>query len=252
MHQWLRTCCARFHRGWRRWRCIPAGRASRPKFSPGVFNDDVNWHTNILHASARPLRLPGPRRQFSSRLPFAASRLRVSRFSHGEGEVGGRHFLRSGIPPRPLRRPQQWRCHRDRPYTRQHENLARITADRKSLGGRPCIRGIRVTVGTIVGLVASGHSREEILSLYPYLGPMTSPRRSHMRRGAPMSSRFRSLQERQGTQPRRISTRSTKQRSRQLSASTTTIVPVRRAATSRSTSAALAGTTTDCALTVVA
>ena len=31
------------------------------------------------------------------------------------------------------------------------------------------MRGLRVTVGTIVGLIASGHSREEILRLYPYL-----------------------------------------------------------------------------------
>lgn len=37
------------------------------------------------------------------------------------------------------------------------------------MGGRPCVRGLRVTVGTIVGLVASGKSREEILKLYPYL-----------------------------------------------------------------------------------
>ena len=37
------------------------------------------------------------------------------------------------------------------------------------MGGKPCIRGMRVTVGTIVGLLASGHSREEILRLYPYL-----------------------------------------------------------------------------------
>jgi uncharacterized protein (DUF433 family) len=37
------------------------------------------------------------------------------------------------------------------------------------MGGRPCVRGIRVTVGTIVGLVASGHSREDILAMYPYL-----------------------------------------------------------------------------------
>ena len=37
------------------------------------------------------------------------------------------------------------------------------------MGGRPCIRGLRVTVGTVVGLVAAGHSREEILRLYPYL-----------------------------------------------------------------------------------
>ena len=37
------------------------------------------------------------------------------------------------------------------------------------MGGKPCIRGLRVTVGTIVGLVASGHSHVEILRLYPYL-----------------------------------------------------------------------------------
>jgi uncharacterized protein (DUF433 family) len=47
--------------------------------------------------------------------------------------------------------------------------LTRITVDPRMMGGRPCIRGIRVTVGTIVGLIASGHSREEILRLYPYL-----------------------------------------------------------------------------------
>lgn len=37
------------------------------------------------------------------------------------------------------------------------------------MGGKPCIRGMRVTVGMIVGLIASGHSFEEILSAYPYL-----------------------------------------------------------------------------------
>ena len=37
------------------------------------------------------------------------------------------------------------------------------------MGGKPCIRGMRVTVGTIVGLVASGHSIDEILGAYPYL-----------------------------------------------------------------------------------
>jgi uncharacterized protein (DUF433 family) len=49
--------------------------------------------------------------------------------------------------------------------------LERITADPEVMGGRPCIRGLRVTVGMIVGLVAAGHSREEILRLYPYLEP---------------------------------------------------------------------------------
>lgn len=47
--------------------------------------------------------------------------------------------------------------------------LDRITFDPAVMGGRACIRGMRVTAGTIVGLVASGHSREEILEAYPYL-----------------------------------------------------------------------------------
>lgn len=50
-------------------------------------------------------------------------------------------------------------------------NLGRITYDPKVMGGKPCIRGLRVTVGTIVGLLASGESRERILQAYPYLEP---------------------------------------------------------------------------------
>ncbi len=48
-------------------------------------------------------------------------------------------------------------------------NLTRITLDPEIMGGKPCIRGMRVTVGTIVGLIASGHSIEDILESYPYL-----------------------------------------------------------------------------------
>jgi uncharacterized protein (DUF433 family) len=47
--------------------------------------------------------------------------------------------------------------------------LTRITHDPNIMGGKPCIRGLRVTVGTIVGLVAAGRSDGEILRLYPYL-----------------------------------------------------------------------------------
>ncbi len=47
--------------------------------------------------------------------------------------------------------------------------LDRITFDPAVMGGRASIRGMRVTAGTIVGLVASGHSRDEILEAYPYL-----------------------------------------------------------------------------------
>jgi uncharacterized protein (DUF433 family) len=37
------------------------------------------------------------------------------------------------------------------------------------MGGKPCIRGLRVTVGTILGLLAAGHSEDRILQAYPYL-----------------------------------------------------------------------------------
>ncbi len=47
--------------------------------------------------------------------------------------------------------------------------LSRITFDPRVMGGKPCIRGMRVTAGTLVGLVASGHSFADILAAYPYL-----------------------------------------------------------------------------------
>jgi uncharacterized protein (DUF433 family) len=47
--------------------------------------------------------------------------------------------------------------------------LTRITHDSSIMGGRPCIRGMRVTVGTILGLLASGRSAADILADYPYL-----------------------------------------------------------------------------------
>ena len=49
------------------------------------------------------------------------------------------------------------------------KNLTRITFDPQVMGGKPCIRGLRVTVGTIVGLVATGYSNTDILKAYPYL-----------------------------------------------------------------------------------
>jgi uncharacterized protein (DUF433 family) len=47
--------------------------------------------------------------------------------------------------------------------------MTRITRDPARMGGKPCIRNLRVTVGAITGMVAVGRSREEILKLYPYL-----------------------------------------------------------------------------------
>ena len=47
--------------------------------------------------------------------------------------------------------------------------LDRITFDPHIMGGRACIRGMRVTVSLIINLVANGTSQEEILAAYPYL-----------------------------------------------------------------------------------
>ena len=47
--------------------------------------------------------------------------------------------------------------------------LDRITQDPDVMGGRPCIRGLRVTVGMVVGLLAAGHDQDEVLAAYPYL-----------------------------------------------------------------------------------
>ncbi|MDF1882276.1 DUF433 domain-containing protein [Sulfurimonas sp. MAG313] len=48
-------------------------------------------------------------------------------------------------------------------------NLERITINPKIMGGKPCIRGMRITVSTITGLLSTGQNNEQILSLYPDL-----------------------------------------------------------------------------------
>jgi uncharacterized protein (DUF433 family) len=47
--------------------------------------------------------------------------------------------------------------------------LERITFNPNVMGGKACIRGMRVTVGAVVSMVGSGHSFDEILEAYPYL-----------------------------------------------------------------------------------
>ena len=49
------------------------------------------------------------------------------------------------------------------------ESLERITRDPNVMGGKACIRGMRVTVGMIVGQIGAGRSVEQILDDYPYL-----------------------------------------------------------------------------------
>src|SRR5438105_4288205 len=63
------------------------------------------------------------------------------------------------------------RIPRRRRFLMNEEWRARITIEPGKRGGKPCIRGLRVTVGTILGLLACGKSRERILQAYPYLEP---------------------------------------------------------------------------------
>ena len=49
------------------------------------------------------------------------------------------------------------------------KSFDRITIDPDVMGGKACVRGMRVTVGTVVGLLAAGRSHAEILEAYPYL-----------------------------------------------------------------------------------
>ena len=51
------------------------------------------------------------------------------------------------------------------------EELDRITFDKNIMGGRACIRGMRITVSTILNLIANGMTSEEIIQAYPYLEP---------------------------------------------------------------------------------
>ncbi len=47
--------------------------------------------------------------------------------------------------------------------------IDRITLRPEQMGGKPCIRGMRVTVGMIVGQIGAGHSIESVIESYPYL-----------------------------------------------------------------------------------
>lgn len=48
-------------------------------------------------------------------------------------------------------------------------HLTWITFDPNVMGGKPCMRGLRVMVGTLVGLVAAGYFTTDILKAYPYV-----------------------------------------------------------------------------------
>ena len=48
-------------------------------------------------------------------------------------------------------------------------NLSRITIDPAVCTGKPCIRGLRFPVARLLGLLATGETREQVLASYPYL-----------------------------------------------------------------------------------
>jgi uncharacterized protein (DUF433 family) len=50
-------------------------------------------------------------------------------------------------------------------------NFERITQNPAVMGGKPCIRGLRVTVGMIVAQIGAGRSIDQVLAEYPYLQP---------------------------------------------------------------------------------
>jgi uncharacterized protein (DUF433 family) len=54
-------------------------------------------------------------------------------------------------------------------YTANVDLMQRITIDPKVVSGKPCVRGMRVTVANVLRLLAAGHSKERILEAYPYL-----------------------------------------------------------------------------------
>lgn len=53
--------------------------------------------------------------------------------------------------------------------TRSFEGFPRISVDPEVMGGKPCIRGMRVTVGMILGELGGGTTIDELLAGYPYL-----------------------------------------------------------------------------------
>ena len=59
--------------------------------------------------------------------------------------------------------------HHNLPTVEVFMQFDRISHDPGVMGGKPCIRGLRVTAGMILGLLATGESRERILEAYPYL-----------------------------------------------------------------------------------
>jgi uncharacterized protein (DUF433 family) len=70
------------------------------------------------------------------------------------------------------------------------EQLDRITQNPEIMGGKACIRGMRVTVGMIVGQIGAGRSIDDVLADFPYLERETSCRRYGTPRGGLKSAKL--------------------------------------------------------------
>jgi len=90
------------------------------------------------------------------------------RFTYALGEGWDEGARRRGVWNLPDR-PHVVTGHRPISIPAHMQELSRIQRRPTVMGGKPCIRGTRVTVGTVVGLIASGRRIEEILDAYPYL-----------------------------------------------------------------------------------
>jgi uncharacterized protein (DUF433 family) len=68
-------------------------------------------------------------------------------------------------------------------------DFPRITRNPTVMGGKPCIRGLRVTVGMVVGQIGAGRTVDELLADYPYLEREDIPRHCDMQPGAPRNAK---------------------------------------------------------------
>ncbi len=77
----------------------------------------------------------------------------------GQGRGGKSRLLRGFLGPFTFTETEN----RERPLKDPESR------DPQVIGGKPCVRGMRVTVGMIVGQIAAGHTIDEVLAEYPYL-----------------------------------------------------------------------------------
>jgi uncharacterized protein (DUF433 family) len=148
------------------------------KLAPTGFN--LRWQSPA--AEGDPVR----KKKAASKTKMHLPDLRTERVREARRATDLRELLRPGtdemsVVPRPVSLPPEDRAHANL-FSEPHDwwppiynkvtsmpNLDRITRNPDVMDGNPCLRGMRVTVGTIVGLAGASHSNAEILAAYPYI-----------------------------------------------------------------------------------